>query len=135
MRKFDGGPRWDDARLNLLGVNDMKGILPEGTSTLHFMLWKHIIIQLTLCSLQHVTPDVYQIIDKAVLRLEKRVSALQYEITCTLCKSESRGVAPNLKPARRRLKGIGEILDSGKLLLRTELLQLIDNDYDHNARA
>jgi hypothetical protein len=29
LRKFDGGTAWNDACLNLLGVNDMKGIPPE----------------------------------------------------------------------------------------------------------
>ena len=127
MRKFDDGPRWDDARLNLLGVNDMKGIPPEGTSTLHFMLWKHILLQMTMFSLKGIPPDQQQIIDKAVLRLEKRISALEYDITCMYCKSESRDTPPNLKPATRRLKGIGEVLDTGKIKLHPELTLLLCN--------
>ena len=125
MRKFDGGTRWDDENLNLLGVNDMKGIPPEGTSTLHFMLWKHILIQMTLCSLKNVPPDSQTIINNAVLRLEKRISALQYEITCTFCKAESRSTPPNLKPAGSRLKGIGDVLDSGKIKLHSDLETLL----------
>ena len=129
MRKFDGGTRWDDARLNLLGVNDMKGIPPEGTSTLHFMLWKHILLQMTMWSLKGIPPNVQQIIDRAALRLEKRVFSLEYEITCVYCKAESRSTPPNLRPARRRLKGIGEVLDSGKVELHPELTAIL-----HNAR-
>ena len=125
MRKFDGGTRWDDARLNLLGVNDMKGIPPEGTSTLHFMLWKHILIQMTMWSLKHVPPDVQQIINKAVLRLEKRISSIQYEITCIYCTAESRSTPPNLRTPRRRLQGIGEVLDSGKVELHPDLVMLL----------
>ena len=102
----------------------MKGILPEGAFTLHFMLWKHILIQMTLSSIKHVTPNVQHIIDYAVLRLEKRVSALQFEITCALCKAESRSTPPNLKSARRRLKGIGDVLDSGTVILHPELASL-----------
>ena len=127
MRAFDGGERWDDARLNLLGVNDMKGIPPEGTSTLHFMLWKHILIQMTAFSLNNVPPQVQQIIDRAVLRLEKRINALKYDITCTFCQSESRSTTPNLKHARRKLQGIGDVLDSGKVELHPELAHLINN--------
>ena len=126
MRKFDKGPRWDDARRNLLGVNDMKGIPPEGTSTLHFMLWKHILIQMTAWSLNHVPPNAQQIIDRAVLRLEKRISAIQYEITCEYCTSESRGTAPNLSKARRRLEGIAEISESGQVILHSELSELLE---------
>ena len=122
---FDGGSRWDDARLNLLGVNDMKGVPPEGTSTLHSMLWKHVLIQMTMKSLKGVIPDIQQIINKAVLRLEKRVSSQEYEITCMYCKAESRSTPPNLRPARRRLKGIGEVLDSGKIQLHPDLITLL----------
>ena len=125
MRKFDGGSRWDDARRNLMGMNDMKGVVPEGTSTLHFMLWKHILLQMTMYSLKNVPPDVHQIINRALLRLEKRISSAQYEITCSLCQAESRSTPPNLKPARRRLKGIGDVLDSGKVVLHPDLVALL----------
>ena len=90
-------------------------------------LWKHTLIQMTMYSLKNVTPDVQQIIDRAVLRLEKRINALKYDITCSFCKSESRSTAPNLKHARRKLKGIGHVLDSGKLELHPELSRLITN--------
>ena len=50
MREFDDGHAWDDMNMNLFGINDMKGVVKEGTSTLHFMLWKHLIIQLTMSS-------------------------------------------------------------------------------------
>ena len=78
-------------------------------------------------SLNNVTPDVQQIIDRAILRLEKRISALKYDITCSFCESESRSAAPNLKHAPRKLKGIGNVLDSGKLELHPELTRLITN--------
>ena len=126
MRKFDKGSGWDDARRNLLGVNDMKGIPPEGTSTLHFMIWKHILIQMTAWSLNHVPPNAQQIIDRAVLRLEKRISAIKYEITCEYCTSESRGTALNLSKARRRLEGIAEISESGQVILHSELSELLE---------
>ena len=29
MRKVDKGSAWDDVRMNLFGVNDMKGVVPE----------------------------------------------------------------------------------------------------------
>ena len=124
MRTFDGGDRWDDARLNLLGVNNMKGIPHEGTSTLHFMLWKHILIQMTMWSLKKIPPDTQQIIDRAVLRLDKRVSALEYEITCMYCQAEARSVPPDLSRAQRRIKGIGSVLDSGKIVYNRKFAEL-----------
>ena len=82
MRNFDEGYAWDDVRMNLFGVNHMKGVVPEGTSTLHFMLWKHTLIQLTLSSLRGTEVKASEIIDRAVLRLQRRVKALGYEVQC-----------------------------------------------------
>ena len=126
MRKFDHGTKWDDVKLNLLGINDMKGTPPEGTSTLHFMLWKHILIQMTMWSLKNIPPDVQQIIDRAVLRLEKRVSALEFEITCMYCKSESRSTPPNLNSLSRRISGIGTISNTGKIIYHPDFSELLD---------
>ena len=125
MREFDGGDGWDEARLNLLGVNGMKGIPHEGISTLHFMLWKHILIQMTMWSLKRIPPNVQQIINRAVIRLDKRVSALQYEITCVYCQAEARSIQPNLRQAKRKIKGIGFVLDSGKIMYNQEFTALL----------
>ena len=126
MRVFDGGTAWDDVRLNLFGVNDMKGVLPEGTSTLHFMLWKHTLIQLTMNSLNGTPVNASEIIDKAVLRLHKRVKALEYNITCEYCRSDARKSEVDLGKYRKRLEGIGSIDDGGRVTLHPDLQTVID---------
>ena len=90
------------------------------------MMWKHILIQMTQLSLNGTPPDANRIIDRAVLRLHKRVLALQYEITCMFCKSEARGQEPSLSNMRRRILGLGEINDRGRIILNPELVVLID---------
>ena len=121
MRKFDGGEAWDDIRLNLFGVNDMKGIIPQGTSALHFMLWKHALIQITLCSLKGVKVNAEDIIDKAVLRLQKRIKTLEYGIQCAYCKGDARAQDVRLDSFRKRLEGIGDIDEKGRVILDKDL--------------
>jgi hypothetical protein len=121
MRKFDGGEAWDDIRLNLFGVNDMKGIIPQGTSALHFMLWKHALIQITLCSLKGLKVNAEDIIDKAVLRLQKRIKTLEYGIRCAYCKGDARATEVKLDTLRKRLEGIGDIDEKGKVTLHEDL--------------
>ena len=126
MRTFDGGTDWDDARMNLFGVNDMMGVIPEGTSTLHFMLWKHTLIQLTMKALKGEPVSPLAIIDKATLRVLKRVKALEYEIRCEYCKSEARETAPKLGKFKARIEGIGNISDEGRVYLHEKLKEIIE---------
>ena len=121
MRKFDGSDAWDDIRMNLFGVNDMKGVIPQGTSALHFMLWKHALIQLTMCSLKGIKVNAEEIIDKAVLRLQKRIKTLEYNVRCAYCKGDARGEDVKLDAFRKRLEGIGDIDEKGKVTLHRDL--------------
>jgi hypothetical protein len=109
MREFDGGGVWDDVQMNLFGVNDMKGIIPSGTSTLHFMLWKFTLIQLTQASLQGKPISPTSIIDRACLRVNRRVKALQHEIHCEFCRAQSRECEPSLQKIITKLAGLGEV--------------------------
>ena len=36
LRVFDEGQRWDDLKLNLFGINEMKGRVPDGTSAVQW---------------------------------------------------------------------------------------------------
>ena len=105
--------------------NKMKGIIPQGTSALHFMLWKFLLIQLTLKSIKGTPIDPLEIIDKAVLRLHRRTKSLAYEISCECCKAEARENNPNISKFAKRLEGIGHIEDN-KIILNDVLQTAID---------
>jgi hypothetical protein len=124
MRKFDKAERWDDARMNLLGINAFKGVIPEGTSALHFMLWKFTLIALTKKSLEGDPIVPTDIIDKAMRRLREKIKAVRYSITKEKTKSESRGTTPDFRKFKRYIEGIGTVTQEGGLQLHDELVTL-----------
>ena len=126
MRKFDNGKVWNDTRLNLFGVNDMKGVIPEGTSTLHFMLWKHILINLTLNSIQGTPIDPLAIIDRACIRLYKRIKSIFFEIQAHKCTCEATERQPNFHRFARRVEGIGTVDDTGRVHIHEDLQAILD---------
>ena len=111
----------DEPTSNLLGVNAFKGVIPEGTSALHFMLWKFMLIALTKNSLDGdpITPT--DIIDRAMKRLREKIKATRYAITLEINRSESRGKDPDFKRFRRYIAGIGTVEQDGALKLHDEL--------------
>ena len=130
MRKFDKAKRWDDRKMNLLGVNEMKGVIPEGTSTVHFVLWKFIIIQLTLVSIEGKPFSNLEIVEFAMRRLARKLTGIQYAMTCAKHKAESRGCQEdgtpfeaNYSKFEKWVTGVATIED-GKLIVDTELLDL-----------
>ena len=125
MRKFDEGEGWNDLGMNLMGVNKMKGVVPQGVSALHFMLWKFTLIQLTLNSLQGCPINPHEIIDRAVRRLHRRTKTLEYELQCEYCKSDARETELSLGKFNNRVKGIGYFNQDGKLILHEALLEAI----------
>ena len=104
----------------------MKGIIPSGTSTLHFMLWKFTLIQLTQASLhgKPINPSV--IIDHACQRVNRRIKALQHDIHCEFCKAQSRDCEPSLQRFSTKLAGIGEVdPQNGTVKLHTALQSIL----------
>ena len=93
-------------RLRNYGITDLPPSLPVPPGTVRrgsanqniagwadtSQVWQPLRILMTMWSLKHVPPDVQKIINRAALRLEKRVSSLEYEITCMYCKSESKKI-------------------------------------------
>ena len=61
------------------------------------------------------------IIDKAVLRLQKRIKTLEYGIQCAYCKGDARATDVKLDTFRKRLEGIGDIDEKGKVTLHKDL--------------
>ena len=113
----------------------MKGGIPEGTSTLHFIMWKFILIQLTILSLKGVPIDSNKIIKHGLRRLNNRIKTVRYEITRTKNKvaakykemSEERKKAnpilPELNKFSRWVEGLGKI-ENNELVLKKELTEL-----------
>ena len=125
LRVFDGGQRWDDLKLNLFGINEMKGRVPDGTSALHFMAWKFILIQMTQMSLKKQAFDSEEIIKYAVRRLHSRVKTAEYRITMIRNKAFAQNSTPNYGTIARWTEGIAEVhKDSGVLTPHEALVDL-----------
>ena len=125
MRKFDRGSTWEDVKLNLFGVNEMKGTVPRGTSALHFILWKFVLIQLTMLSLKNEPLRIEDIITQACKRLAKRVKAQEYEMRCEECKAQSRDSQMSYSKFVTRLEGIATVAD-GKIVLHDDIQAILD---------
>ena len=110
--------------MNLLGVNAFKGVIPEGTSALHFILWKFTIIALTKASIEGAPIDPLNIVDSAMRRLREKIKSLSYSMTAEANRAEARGSKPDLRKYRRFLEGIGTVTPDGKIELNDELITL-----------
>ena len=73
------------------------------------------------------------IIDKAVLRLQKRIKTLEYGIQCAYCKGDARAQDVRLDSFRKRLEGIGDI-EKGRVILDKDLQIAIINNSNRNGR-
>jgi len=124
MRKFDGAKEWNDTRMNLLGVNAFKGVIPEGTSALHFMLWKFTLIALTKAGMEGAPIVPNSIIDSAMRRLREKIKSIRYSVTLEKTRCESREVKPDYRRFRRFLEGIGDVTEDGAVRLNDELSTL-----------
>ena len=124
MRQFDGAESWDDTRMNLLGVNPFKGVIPEGTSALHFNLWKFTLIALTKASLEGAPIMPSYIIDSAMRRLRGKIQALSYSISTEKNRCDSRGTVPDFRKYNKLLEGIGSVTPEGYISLEEDLKTL-----------
>ena len=71
LRTVDGGNKWNDARLNLLGVKG-KGVLKKGVSAVHMMMWKHVIPELVRTETKGAEFQTKQVLARAARRYLKR---------------------------------------------------------------
>ena len=70
LREIDGGEKWNQIPLNLLGVTTMGGVVPPGISVIHFCVWKQIIIEL-----MSSTFNPRAVLARAISRLQDRLDA------------------------------------------------------------
>ena len=126
MREFDKATAWNDVRMNLFGVNSFKGVVPEGTSTLHFMLWKFTLIALTRSGLYGEPIDSTHIIDSAMRRLRNKIKALGHTIILDKNRSESRGLTLDIRKYTRKLEGIATVTPSGYVVPEKPLADLFE---------
>ena len=112
-------------KLNLFGINDMKGRIPDGTLALHFMMWKFILIQMTQMSLKKQAFDSEEIIKYAVRRLHSRVKTAEYKIIMIRNKAFAQSKSPDYGTIARWTEGIADIhKDSGVLTPQEALVDL-----------
>jgi hypothetical protein len=76
MRKVDKGERWDDDRLNLLGLRG-RGVVKRGVSALQLMVWKQIIPEVVRVDAEGTRFDSKAVLKRAARRYIRREEALQ----------------------------------------------------------
>ena len=109
MRKFDRGDKWDDTALNLFGHHPNKKIIPQGTSLVHFTLWKMAIIQMTQLSIEGTPFDINVVIERAKGRLKRKVDTARYNVSNIGIRAASRQITPRAPQYTKWLEGIGTI--------------------------
>ena len=109
LRPIDGGHSWDDVALNLFGQLPGGKSIPPGVSLMHFIVWKFIIIDMTLLSLKKIPFDISIVLEKACARIQRKLSKTRLEIALEVFKAQARGRPPDLRRYVRWLEGIGKI--------------------------
>ena len=109
LRPIDGGHTWDDVALNLFGQLPGGKSIPPGVSLMHFIVWKFIIIDMTMLSLKKIPFDISIVLEKACARIQRKLSKTRLEIALEVFKAQARGRPPDLRRYVRWLEGIGKI--------------------------
>ena len=79
LRTVDEGSKWNDARLNLLGVKG-RGVVKKGVSAVHMMMWKHVIPELVRTETKGAEFQTKQVLARAARRYLKREGALKVRV-------------------------------------------------------
>ena len=109
LRAVDGGGAWDDVALNLFGQRQGGRFVPPGISLLHFIVWKFIIIDMTLLSLKKTPFDITRVLERACARTHRKLSKTRMEVALAVLKAQARDRPPDLRRFNRWLEGIGRI--------------------------
>ena len=125
MRKVDGGHRWNDSALNLLGAKEGKAV-ERGTSALHMMIWKQVIPEMVRVDTKNEKFQSEEVLKRAVRRYKKRERALEVSIKLYKNKCESKGMMPSMDRFNKALAGIAEVDDSGKVSRKRGLEEWIE---------
>ena len=119
LRLIDGGDRWDDPTLNLLGQFKNKKTIPPGVSLVHFIVWKFILIHMTHLSL-HKTPfRVEEVLKQAKGRISRKIETAKYQLQCIKVRAEARQESPKHPQVTKWMRGIGEIAEGVLSLKRS----------------
>ena len=127
LRKIDKGSEWDDVKLNLFGMYHNKGVIPAGTSLVHFQIWKIILIGITKKGLYGTQFDCKKAINQACKRVIRKLSAIEWQVNATRNRAEARNTTPCYHRYNKWLKGIGEVDAQGKLSINTEMSDILES--------
>ena len=89
LRIVDGGLRWNDTRLNLLGLQQ-SGVMKRGTAAIHSFTWKHVIPEIVRVEQEGAKFQAGAVLRRAVRRYKKREQAMQITIRLHVNKQEAR---------------------------------------------
>ena len=116
-------------RLNLLGEHSgakpeaPHGMLPRGTSLLHFVVWKFIVMALTFASLRGEKVDAASILAKARVRMTKKLKSVEQLLAIELVKEKVR-----LGRFRSWLEGLADVTDEGAIELKDNFAEWLKGD-------
>ena len=123
LRAVDGGERWDDPGLNLhgerstpnmFGERSTRAVIPPGTSLVHFVVWKYILIELTKVGTGNTVFSQTKVLSAAARRLKLRLGAAELEHRKQCANAKARGVEPTFEKLEKWLRGIGSLVDGRK---------------------
>jgi hypothetical protein len=126
LRTVDEGSKWNDARLNLLGVKG-RGVVKKGVSAVHMMMWKHVIPELVRTETKGAEFQTKQVLARAARRYLKREGALKVRVKLYMNKCEARGLKPRMDTFNSAVDGIAEVTEDGELIRGDNLQKWIDD--------
>jgi hypothetical protein len=118
MRRLDGGQRWDDPRLNLLGIKNRGKAIPSGISLLHLVCWKSVLIELTQCSIKKISFDPNNVLDHVKQRMTKRMKTAEHLALVERNRAQARELPPRTAALRKWLTGLAEVDEEGNIAFR-----------------
>ena len=136
LRHIDGGVRWNDQLLNLMGqhhsitrvlsplpveASPSSGIIPPGISLVHFCTWKFILIHLTLASLNGQPFMTDTILSQIRRRIRRKIDSAREGLRIEVVRAEARGIEPKAHKYHKWIKGIGTIVNNRALKLHPEV--------------
>ena len=121
MRKADKGERWDDDRLNLLGLRG-RGVVKRGVSALQLMMWKQVIPEIVRADTTGARFDSEAVLRRAARRYKRREEALKVTIKLYTQKCEAMCWKPDMERFNGAIDGIA-VVDADGLLRREDHVQ------------
>jgi len=101
-------------------------VIPPGLSLIHFIIWKFIIIHMTLLSISGMPFIVDNIISQAKKRIKRKIEGATVGLRCKVLAAEAKGREPKVPAYHKWVRGIGHIQDNRKLVLKKELQEWLD---------